>query len=89
MLCAKYQLHLTLLRRFCSLYDAVEALAVDGETKASLVQQFLVCAEFRYLRYLALLDGFASELHRSYSDGERVFKEMMPLPPWSACAKLG
>ena len=72
--------HLAILRFFCVLFDAIEAKAPDANSKAKLVQQFLVCAEARYIRYLALLDEFAYDF--TGSDLDSPFSHIMPLPPW-------
>lgn len=72
--------HLAILRFFCDLFDSVESKATDAGSKAKLVQQFLVCAEARYIRYLAFLDEFAYD--STTSDLESPFSQTMPLPPW-------
>ena len=46
------------------------------------MQQFLVCAESRYIRYLALLDEFAKTFEAESRGTSRNFIEAMPLPPW-------
>ena len=78
---AKY--HLTVLRRFCDLFTSVESTATNPDDKAQLVQQFLVCAEARYIRYLALLDEDASDFSLTGEDGS--YNQTMPLPPWYYC----
>jgi len=63
------------------MFDAVEARGADDEDeKARLVQQFMVCAEARYVRYLALLDEYAAGFDAAEHGG--TFNESMPLPPW-------
>jgi hypothetical protein len=78
--CADIKFHLAILKRFDELFDAVEATEQDADAKAKRVQEFLVCAEARYVRYLTLLDEFAM----SYSPKKdiRTFGQVMPLPPW-------
>jgi hypothetical protein len=71
--------HLAVLRYFCGLFDVVESNGTTTSEKARLVQQFLVCAESRYIRYLALLDEFAYDFT---NDHEGPFNQTMPLPPW-------
>jgi hypothetical protein len=77
---ADMKYHLAVLRFFCSIFDGVESRATDKDTKAKLLYQFLVCAEARYVRYLALLDEFAYDF--TGSDIENPFSQTMPLPPW-------
>jgi hypothetical protein len=62
------------------LYEAVEGKARDDKEKATILQQFLVCAEARYVRYLGLLDGFS----KGFNSGKegKIFAQTMPLPPW-------
>ena len=73
-----------LLRRFCALYDAIENIAdVANKDRNEFVQTFLVCAEFRYVRYLSLLESFLNTIN--IQDGEELvhqFSNNMPLPPW-------
>jgi hypothetical protein len=71
--------HIDVLRRFCDLYRSVESLALSVDDKPRRVQQFLVCAEARYIRYLNLLDEIASQIP---DELEICFKDVMPLPPW-------
>jgi hypothetical protein len=61
------------------LFDAVEARAPDADSRPLLVQQFLVCAEARYVRYLSILDEFA---HDASTPEDEPFVDTMPLPPW-------
>jgi hypothetical protein len=77
---ANVKYHFAILRFFCALLDAIEATESDAKSKAKRVQQFLVCAEARYIRYLALLDEFAYDF--TGNDLEAPFSQMMPLPPW-------
>jgi hypothetical protein len=78
------QYHLTLLHRFCALYEAVEATAWDEEGKARAVQQFLVCAESRYIHYLEILDDFI----RNHWGAGSTLADSMPLPPWYHSSRL-
>jgi len=63
------------------LYEAVEATAQDQEGKARAVNRFLVCAEGRYIQYLALLDTFIRQVGSSKESFEDV-NAVIPLPPW-------
>jgi hypothetical protein len=68
------------LRHFVALYNAVEAKDAENTGSVKLVQQFLVCAEARYVMYLDLLEQFFSKPgHRSE---KQAMSEVMPLPPW-------
>jgi hypothetical protein len=60
------------------LYEAVESSRLAEEDQSQAVQRFLVCAEARYICYLALLDAF----FRQYGDSGAQAYETMPLPPW-------
>jgi len=77
---ANVKYHFAILRFFCGLFDAIEATESDAKSKAKRVQQFLVCAEARYIHYLALLDEFAYDF--TGSDLVAPFNQTMPLPPW-------
>jgi len=76
------RLHLGILQRFRQLYDSVENSASSQAEKSSNVQQFLLSAEARYVRYLALLDGFAGNNDASCRDSGSSFLDAIPLPPW-------
>jgi hypothetical protein len=75
---ADLKFHLAVLKRFVALCKVVEAKGTDAEMKSKLLQQFLVCAEARYIRYLALLDEFAY----GFNGKGGTFAQTMPLPPW-------
>jgi hypothetical protein len=82
------QFHLSLLRRFCALYSAVEGVSNDQKSKTLAVRKFLVCAESRYIDYLSLVEKFAANialpLERECTTDEVIhqFNQTMPLPPW-------
>jgi hypothetical protein len=75
---------LALLRRFCALYEIVEAKGTDAAEKAKLVQRFLVCAESRYRHYLMILDEHIKEFDGKDKGlkGAATLAQTMPLPPW-------
>lgn len=64
------------------MYSSIESQTPDTEEQAKLVQQFLVCAESRYIRYLALLDDFSRNFNAENQGTTSSFAEAMPLPPW-------
>ena len=70
------------------MYNAIESQVADKAEKAKLVQQFLVCAESRYIRYLALLDEFTKTFEAENQRTSRELVEAMPLPPWSTFVNL-
>jgi hypothetical protein len=56
----------------------------DKDDRARITEQFLVCAEARYLSYLMLLENFLEAL-KEINSGDRLiheFSRTMPLPPW-------
>jgi hypothetical protein len=74
---------LSILRRFCALYDIVESTGGNtAEDKAKALQGFLVCAEARYVRYLSILETFAKAIRKPSAEGIHDFSKTMPLPPW-------
>src|SRR5271170_1460212 len=75
---ADLKFHLAVLKRFVALCKVVESKGTDAEMKSKLLQQFLVCAEARYICYLALLDEFAD----GFNGKGGTFAQTMPLPPW-------
>jgi hypothetical protein len=70
------QAHLSVLRRFCALYNLVESAggAVTEDARTERVARFLVCAESRYLSYLQLLEF-------QYASG-RFESKQFSLSPW-------
>ena len=79
---ANMKYHLSVLRRFCSLYDAVEQTANSfSVSKSEILSRFLVSAEARYIRYLSLLEDWLEKEKEMLSPDTNIIDEI-PLPPW-------
>jgi hypothetical protein len=76
------QFHLGILQRFRQLYESVENSALTKGGKPANVQEFLVSAEARYIRYLQLLGEFAGSNDSGSKRAGPEFLDAMPLPPW-------
>jgi hypothetical protein len=76
------QFHLSILQRFRQLYESVENSASSEVGRSANVQEFLVSAEARYIRYLQLLDDFAGSNDSGSKRAGPAFVDAMPLPPW-------
>ena len=82
LLPANIQCHLSVLRRFCSLYNAVEQSAASlSLSKSEALTRFLISAEARYIQYLSLLDNWLST-EKELISPDTTFIDEIPLPPW-------